>query len=53
YHQALCDYLATSGEVEKAFLWSEGPWDPQGIAGKRFHDDAITKLVDKHNRRAP
>lgn len=50
YHRALCDYLAR-GEIEKAFVWSEGPWDPQGIADRRFRDETITKLIDSHNKR--
>jgi hypothetical protein len=39
YHAALCDYLKNGGSaprsIDKAFLWSEGPWDPQGVATRR------------------
>lgn len=53
YHAALCDYLTGTEEssppVEKAFIWSEGPWDPQGISGERFRDEPIAKLIDDHN----
>ncbi|MEN0112015.1 MAG: hypothetical protein AAF805_14945, partial [Planctomycetota bacterium] len=47
YHATLRSYLTATpptGErrVERAFLWSEGPWDPQGVADRRFADPAIT-----------
>ncbi|TWU00254.1 hypothetical protein Pla108_12010 [Botrimarina colliarenosi] len=53
YHAALCEYLQngpdTTPPIDKAFLWSEGPWDPQGVAGERFRDDAIADAIDQHN----
>lgn len=53
YHQALCDYLGNrdgvAPPIEKAFLWSEGPWDPQGVADRRFRDEAIAAAIDRHN----
>ena len=51
YHVALCDFLSSATEhpVEKAFLWSEGPWDPQGIADARFRDEEIARQISAHN----
>lgn len=53
YYAALCDYLADQPKktpfVEKAFLWSEGPWDPQGVASPAYRDPAIAEAIDKHN----
>ncbi|MEO0530912.1 MAG: hypothetical protein AAF266_10120 [Planctomycetota bacterium] len=53
YHTALCDYLTATDDitppVDKAFLWSEGPWDPQGIATECFRDDTIAEMIANHN----
>lgn len=53
YHVALLDYLAGDNKprIDKAFLWSEGPWDPQGVFDRRFRDEEIAKLIDEHNKR--
>lgn len=55
FHKALCDYLSGDQEptIERAFLWSEGPWDPQGVADRRFRDDEIAAVIDAHNQRQP
>lgn len=57
FHSALADHLIASqaapvGEstpIEKAFLWSEGPWDPQGVADQRFRDEVIAEQIARHN----
>ncbi|QDV75318.1 hypothetical protein [Botrimarina mediterranea] len=53
YYGALCDYLSNdanaSPPIDKAFLWSEGPWDPQGVASRSFRDEAIAASIDRHN----
>jgi hypothetical protein len=53
YYAALSDYLADQPSklpfVEKAFLWSEGPWDPQGVVSPAYRDQAIAEAIDKHN----
>lgn len=51
YHEALCDYLAdpSPGRIDRAFFWSEGPWDPQGVLDKLHHDEAIVERVRRHN----
>ncbi|MEO0716963.1 MAG: hypothetical protein AAFY58_08235, partial [Planctomycetota bacterium] len=50
YHAALRGYLSDkppAGErtPERAFLWSEGPWDPQGVSDDRFVDAAIAGVA--------
>ncbi|MGL4513258.1 MAG: hypothetical protein ACRCT8_09230 [Lacipirellulaceae bacterium] len=53
YFAAVCEFLANQPEggpvVERAFIWSEGPWDPQGISGDRFRDDDIAQAIARHN----
>jgi hypothetical protein len=53
YFDAACRFLAEQTGpgpvVERAFVWSEGPWDPQGITGPRFRDDAIAEAIARHN----
>ena len=39
YHRALCAWLSQPGgihRVEKAFVWSYCPWDPQGVENDAF-----------------
>lgn len=51
FHTALLGYLSTpKPRVEKAFLWTEGPWDPQGVDTERFVDEEITQAIAEHNR---
>lgn len=51
FHAALLAYLSgpQTPPINKAFLWSEGPWDPQGVSGERFHDAPIARLIADHN----
>lgn len=52
FHIALCEYLTAGGElssVERAFLWSEGPWDPQGVGPNSQPDEAIAQRIARHN----
>ena len=52
YHRALCDYLSDTRQrypVQRAFLWSFGSWDPQGLQDPAFADSAIIKLIRGHN----
>ncbi len=50
FHAALLEHLAQpQTPIEKAFLWSEGPWDPLGVASDRFRNDAITQRIATHN----
>lgn len=52
FHAALCEYLASSNGlscVERAFLWSEGPWDPQGVTEGGLRDEAIARRISDHN----
>ncbi|MCA9231080.1 MAG: cellulase family glycosylhydrolase [Planctomycetales bacterium] len=52
YHQALLDFLQHQPEshrVTKAFLWSEGSWDPMDVTQAGFADEAIIALIQKHN----
>ncbi len=54
YHHALCLYLADTRQrhpVERAFLWSFGSWDPQGLGEPRFADADIIRSITEHNRR--
>ncbi|MEQ8849821.1 hypothetical protein [Botrimarina sp.] len=51
YYAALLGYLAAPDPpVERAFLWSEGPWDPQGVADDRYADTQIARAIAEHNR---
>lgn len=52
YHQELLSFLADQSAthvVTKAYLWSEGSWDPMGIRDKEFHDKKITRMIHEHN----
>ncbi|TWT41538.1 hypothetical protein [Botrimarina hoheduenensis] len=52
YYAALCEYLTSvpfDRGIERAFLWSEGPWDPQGIAPSGQPDAEIARAIAKHN----
>ncbi len=52
YHEALLKFLREQPArwpVDVAFLWSDGSWDPQGIAGPSFTDDVIIDRVKQHN----
>ncbi len=52
FHQALLNFLAhqpTANRVTKAFLWSEGSWDPMGIIDQHFADEQIIKMIREHN----
>lgn len=53
YHAALCDYLTSGADdlppIDKAFLWSNGPWDPQGVTEAGQRDEAIAAMIDRHN----
>ena len=52
YHEALLTFLATQTapwQVEIAYLWSEGSWDPQGISARTFVDDSICEAIRSHN----
>ena len=56
YHRALCLYLADTRQrhpVQRAFLWSFGSWDPQGLGEPRFGDIDIIRLISEHNREIP
>lgn len=56
YHRALCHYLADTRQrhpVQRAFLWSFGSWDPQGLEEPRFADTEIIRSISEHNRRFP
>jgi hypothetical protein len=56
YHRALCHYLADTRQrhpVQRAFLWSFGSWDPQGLGEPRFGDIDIIRLISEHNREIP
>lgn len=53
YHRALCSYLAanrTRHAIQRAFLWSFGSWDPQGLGDARFADRDIMRSIAEHNR---
>jgi hypothetical protein len=54
YHRALCHYLADTRQrhpVQRAFLWSFGSWDPQGLDEAGFADTDIIRSITEHNRR--
>ncbi len=54
YHRSLCHYLADTRQrhpVQRAFLWSFGSWDPQGLGEPRFADAEIIRDISEHNRR--
>ncbi len=56
YHRALCYYLADTRQrhpVQRAFLWSFGSWDPQGLGEARFADNDIIRFISEHNRKVP
>jgi hypothetical protein len=52
FHRALLDFLRhqpAAHRVAKAFLWSEGSWDPMDIAEAGFGDAEIISLIQQHN----
>lgn len=54
YHRVLCRYLADTRQrhpVRRAFLWSFGSWDPQGLEEPRFADLDIIRGINDHNER--
>ncbi len=56
FHRALLDFLnhqPTAHRVVKAFLWSEGSWDPMDIAEIGFADAEIISLIQQHNDGLP
>lgn len=56
YHRALCDYLSDTRQrhpVKRAFLWSFGSWDPQGLDEAGFADNDIIRSISEHNRKIP
>ena len=51
YFEALCEYLESpsASRVERVFLWSEGPWDPQGVIDRLHREDTIAERIRRHN----
>jgi mannan endo-1,4-beta-mannosidase len=53
YHTALLDFLnkqPARWQVEAAFFWSMGSWDPIGQRDPEFADPEISDDVERHNR---
>ena len=54
YHQALCDFLSEGRSrypVKRAFLWSFGSWDPEGLEEDHFGDAEIMRRIREHNQK--
>ena len=54
YHQALCEFLSEGRSryrVKRAFLWSFGSWDPEGLEEDRFADPEIMGRIREHNQK--
>ncbi len=52
FYQAALDFLATQPgrwQVENAYLWSFGSWDPQGISAPIFTDPELAAIIRAHN----
>jgi len=52
FHRALLGFLnnqPSENPVTRAFLWSEGSWDPMDIGEAGFLDHEIITLIQKHN----
>ncbi len=52
FHRALLKFLKhqpSRHRVTRAFLWSEGSWDPMDISEAGFVDNEITALIQQHN----
>ncbi len=55
YHRELLKFLQAQPAkwpVQRAFLWTDGSWDPQGVAAIEFKDEMILKMIQEHNRKA-
>lgn len=60
FYKALLTFLAQEGsagssemDIEAAFLWSEGSWDPQGLLDARYRDPTISAAIRWHNAQQP
>lgn len=52
YYQGLLSFLKNqpaSHIVNRAYIWSEGSWDPMGIREREFYDAEINDMILKHN----
>ncbi len=52
YYQGLLSFLKNqpaSHTVNRAYIWSEGSWDPMGIREREFYDANINGMILKHN----
>lgn len=52
YHRALLEFLKiqpSAYQVQGAYLWSEGSWDPMDLQDRGFADPQIIRLIQEHN----
>jgi len=53
YHAALLEFLQNQPgprRVEAAYFWSEGSWEPLGVAQQVFVDAKIAESIREHNK---